>query len=48
MSHPWQEFPVTDALKINVTKLLNRKDEIFSLESDPLLASLISCLGLQF
>ena len=48
MKSPWQEFSTPASLKRNLAERLREKAEIFSHHSDPLLASLISCLGLQF
>ena len=48
MSKPWQIFSVTEDLKAKLAARLKQKEEIFPLSSDPLLASLITCLGLQF
>lgn len=43
-----QHFPVTESIKCKLVAEVRRKEEVFSIESDPLLASLVSCLGLQF
>lgn len=45
---PWQKFQTDEALIAGLARRLEAKDEIFSFRSDPLLASLVSCLGLQF
>lgn len=45
---PWQKFEVSDELIAGLARKLEAKEEIFSFRSEPLLASLISCLGLQF
>ena len=47
MKTPWQEFTITEEMKKNLARQLEKKESIFSIESDPLLASLCSCLGLQ-
>lgn len=48
MSGAWKKFELSDELLAGLEKKTARKEEIFSFRSDPLLASLISCLGLQF
>jgi hypothetical protein len=45
---PWQKFEVSEAMAQGLARKLETKEEIFSFRSDPLLASLVSCLGLQF
>jgi hypothetical protein len=45
---PWQKFEVNKAMHEGLARKLEGKEEIFSFRSDPLLASLISCLGLQY
>src|SRR5688572_11959896 len=41
-------FLVSDSLRKKIAKKLSQKEEIFPISSDPLLASLVTCLGLQF
>lgn len=48
MSKPWQVFEVTPELRASLIRRLKTKERIFSIESDPLFASLCACLGLQF
>jgi|GEM_PF-1877952 len=48
MSGPWKKFELSEELLAGLEKKTARKEEIFSFRSDPLLAALISCLGLQF
>lgn len=45
---PWQKFEISEELMIGLERKLRAKEEIFSFRSDPLLASLVACLGLQF
>lgn len=45
---PWQTFEVSEAMAEGLARKLEAKEDIFSFRSDPLLASLVSCLGLQF
>lgn len=45
---PWQTFEVSEAMADGLARKLEAKEDIFSFRSDPLLASLVSCLGLQF
>lgn len=44
---PWQRFEVSEAMKATLAAQVEKKKEIFSFASDPLLASLVSCLGLR-
>lgn len=48
MQQPWQEFLVTPDLTRGLATKLKQKPEIFTYASDPLLASLVCCLGLQY
>lgn len=45
---PWQEFLITDQMRKKIVMLLATKTDVFTFETEPLLASLIACLGLQF
>lgn len=45
---PWQKFEISEELMKGLERKLRAKEEIFSFRSDPLLASLVACLGLQF
>lgn len=46
---PWQKFEISELLLHSLAgKVKGKEGEIFSFQSDPLLASLVSCLGLQF
>lgn len=47
MKQSWQEFPVSGALKPKLAERLQREERIIPFDRDPLLASLICCLGLQ-
>src|SRR5687767_9229910 len=44
----WEAFSVPDALIRNTRARLRRQEAIFPIASDPLFASLVSCLGLRF
>ncbi len=44
----WEDFELSEFAYQRVISKLERKPEIFTFESDPLLASLIACLGIQF
>jgi len=48
MRGPWKKFEMSEGMLTALEQKTRRKGEIFSFRSDPLLASLISCLGLQF
>lgn len=46
MQQPWQKFETSDALRANLAKRVEKKESIFPIQSDPLLGSLVSSLGL--
>ncbi len=48
MRGPWKKFEMSEGMLAALEQKTRRKEEIFSFRSDPQLASLISCLGLQF
>jgi len=44
---PWQEFKVTPDVAAGVLSKIKKEKDIFSFVENPLLASLITCMGLQ-